>query len=411
MLRGLLSSSNYNSTFGIVKSYDNVASRYVVALEAEKEKEVRVRPHCVRQVEAGEGPCCLRHKVLMQEEVRESLGVDLESGAVQWFGGERPRIVIKHRCKSTDCKKELHGTFQRTEVRECLEYGEFDVGKYLTLAVRKLLDEHRDCCPCRTYDELMAAPSEQPLATQVPVCLRAFPLPVSLSAHASKSLNALVNCACLQMQDKKDRDHVISNENDKAKILRLEKELNALRNQKEMWDAKSVRKLTEDPPVSEREQVTVTMFGSDVKVKNKKFVKFKKTAQYDHKKQWLHHALTGVLAAVRFNAEGSADRAAYILNKAIKELFKGDLEHYIQDVIGGFEIKITPEKLIVANVSKICDDLKTVKTAAARRERDVLLTATVGAAAAKKTMGGTMYARQLNAQLRGPLLSIDFGAF
>jgi hypothetical protein len=71
MLRGLLSSSNYNNTFGIVKSYDNVASRYVVALEAEKEKEVRVRPHCVRQVEAGEGPCCLRHKVLMQEEVRE----------------------------------------------------------------------------------------------------------------------------------------------------------------------------------------------------------------------------------------------------------------------------------------------------------------------------------------------------
>jgi len=65
----------------------------------------------------------------------------------------------------------------------------------------------------------------------------------------------------------------------------------------------------------------------------------------------------------------------------------------------------------VASVSRICDDLKTIKTAAARRERDVLLTATVGAAAAKKTMGGTMYARQLNAQLRGPLLSIDFGAF
>ena len=202
------------------------------------------------------------------------------------------------------------------------------------------------------------------------------------------------------MQEKKDREDVIAKENDKAKILRLEKELMALKKQKATWEAKSVCALTEDPPESEREKVTVNMFGSDVKVKNSKFLKFKKTAQYDHKKQWLHHEVTGVLAAVRFNAEGSADRAAYILNKAIKALFKGDLEHHIQDVIGGFEIKVTPEKLIVANVSKICDDLKTIKTAAARRERDVLLTATVGAAAAKKTMGGTMYARQL--QLRGP---------
>ena len=193
------------------------------------------------------------------------------------------------------------------------------------------------------------------------------------------------------MQEKKDREDVIAKENDKAKILRLEKELMALKKQKATWEAKSVCALTEDPPESEREKVTVNMFGSDVKVKNSKFLKFKKTAQYDHKKQWLHHEVTGVLAAVRFNAEGSADRAAYILNKAIKALFKGDLEHHIQ---------VTPEKLIVANVSKICDDLKTIKTAAARRERDVLLTATVGAAAAKKTMGGTMYARQL--QLRGP---------
>ena len=202
------------------------------------------------------------------------------------------------------------------------------------------------------------------------------------------------------MQDKKHREDVIAKENDKAKILRLEKELKALRKQKAMWEEKSVRKLTEDPPESEQETVTVNVFSSDVKVKNPNFKKFKKTAENDHKRKWLHDEVTGVLAAVRFNADGSADRAAYILNKAIKELFKGDLEHYIQDVIGGFEIKITPEKLIVANVSKICDDLKTIKTAAARRERDVLLTATVGAAAATKTMGGTMYARQL--QLSGP---------
>ncbi len=134
----------------------------------------------------------------------------------------------------------------------------------------------------------------------------------------------------------------------------------ALRKQKEMWDAKGVCTLTEDPPVSEREQVTLNVFSSDVKVKNPKFKKFKKTAENDHKRKWLHDEVTGVpvLAAVRFNAEGSADRAAYILNKTITELLKGDLEHHIHDVIGGFEVKMTPEKLIVDNISKICADLK-----------------------------------------------------
>ncbi len=56
------------------------------------------------------------------------------------------------------------------------ENGEFDVGKYLTLAVRKLLDEHRACFPSLTYDALMAASGQLPLATQVPAA--------SLSARA-----------------------------------------------------------------------------------------------------------------------------------------------------------------------------------------------------------------------------------
>ena len=81
----------------------------------------------------------------------------------------------------------------------------------------------------------------------------------------------------MQMQDKKHREDVIAKENDKAKILRLEKELKALRKQKAMWEEKSVRKLTEDPPESEQETVTVNVFSSDVKVKNSKFLKFKKT--------------------------------------------------------------------------------------------------------------------------------------
>ena len=70
------------------------------------------------------------------------------------------------------------------------------------------------------------------------------------------------------MQDKKEREDVIAKENDKAKILRLEKELKALRKQKATWEEKSVRKLTEDPPESEQETVTVNVFSSDVKVKN-----------------------------------------------------------------------------------------------------------------------------------------------
>ena len=87
----------------------------------------------------------------------------------------------------------------------------------------------------------------------------------------------------MQMHDKKDREDVIAKENDQAKILRLEEELKALRKQKATWEEKSVRKLTEDPPESEQETVTVSVLSSDVKVKNPKF---KKTAENDHKRKW-----------------------------------------------------------------------------------------------------------------------------
>ena len=42
-----------------------------------------------------------------------------------------------------------------------------------------------------------------------------------------------------------------------------------------------------------------------------------------HRSDWLNHQGTGVIAAVLYNAEGSAEQAAYILKKVIKELFNG----------------------------------------------------------------------------------------
>ncbi len=72
----------------------------------------------------------------------------------------------------------------------------------------------------------------------------------------------------MQMQNKKGREDGIAKENDKAKILHLEKGLTAaLKKQKATWEAKSVCTLTEDPPESEREKITVNVLGSDVKVK------------------------------------------------------------------------------------------------------------------------------------------------
>jgi hypothetical protein len=124
----------------------------------------------------------LRHKVIAHEHVttRKLLGVNLEEGAVQWCGGDRQRITIKHSCTSAECAYTWRHQSQYidSDVIESDENGMFDVGKYLNQSRqtrRKLLQKHRDnpCFPCLTFDELMAAPSEQQLATQVPIRLRA----------------------------------------------------------------------------------------------------------------------------------------------------------------------------------------------------------------------------------------------
>ena len=172
VLRGLKGSSEHNGTYALVRSYDEARSRYCVALEAGKGSEVSVKPQCVHELDAGEGTH-LRHKVLAHEHVRELLGVNLEEGAVQWFGGDRQRITIKHSCTSAECAYTRRFQSQYIEVKESDENGVFDVGKYLTLAVRKLLQKHNQCFPSLTFDALMAAPSEQQLATQVPIRLRA----------------------------------------------------------------------------------------------------------------------------------------------------------------------------------------------------------------------------------------------
>ena len=102
VLRGLKGSSEHNGTCALVRSYDEARGRYCVALEAGKGIEVSVKPQCVHELDAGESTH-LRHKVLAHEHVRELLGVNLEEGAVQWFGGDRPRITIKHSGTNAEC--------------------------------------------------------------------------------------------------------------------------------------------------------------------------------------------------------------------------------------------------------------------------------------------------------------------
>ena len=94
-----------------------------------------------------------------------------------------------------------------------------------------------------------------------------------------------------------------------------------------------------------------------------------------------------------YNAKGSAGQAAYILKKLIKEMFNGKLAHYmkaVDEVISDLDSRMMPELVAFNSVKEICASLTPLRSAEALEQRSILLTASVGAAHAVTSRGGSM---------------------
>ena len=171
-------------------------------------------------------------------------------------------------------------------------------------------------------------------------------------------------------------------------------ELEELRKLRKVWGERSKVPLKEQVAESKQTKVLVTTpFGQQALVHKEKFKALKERTDRQHRHDWLHHEDTGVISALLYNAEGSAEQAAYILKKLIKEMFNGELAHYmkaVDEVISDLDSKMTPELVAFNSVKEICASLTPLRSAEALEQRSILLTASVGAAHAVTLRGGSM---------------------
>ena len=171
-------------------------------------------------------------------------------------------------------------------------------------------------------------------------------------------------------------------------------ELEDLRKLRKVWVERSKVPLKEQVAESKQTKVLVTTpFGQQALVHKEKFKALKERTDRQHRHDWLHHEDTGVISALLYNAEGSAEQAAYILKKLIKEMFNGELAHYmkeVDEVISDLDSKMTPELVVFNSVKEICASLTPLRSAEALEQRSILLTASVGAAHAVTSRGGSM---------------------
>ena len=111
------------------------------------------------------------------------------------------------------------------------------------------------------------------------------------------------------------------------------KELEELRKLRRVWGEHSKVPLKEQVAESKQTKVAVvTPFSQPALVHKEKFKALKERTDRQHHHDWLHHEDTGVISALLYNAEGSAEQAAYILKRVIKEMFNGKLAHYMKAV-------------------------------------------------------------------------------
>ena len=171
-------------------------------------------------------------------------------------------------------------------------------------------------------------------------------------------------------------------------------ELEELRKLRRVWGERSTVPLKEQLAESKQTKVLVTTpFGQQALVHKEKFKALKERTDREHRHDWLHHKDTGMISALLYNAEGSAEQAAYILKKLIKQMFNGELAHYmkeVDEVISDLDSKMTPELVVFNSVKEICASLTPLRSAEALEQRSILLTASVGAAHAVTSRGGSM---------------------
>jgi hypothetical protein len=91
-------------------------------------------------------------------------------------GKERPGVELKYVCNNVGCTAEKKGNFwysnARTSKNEVTVDKPFDSAKYLSKAVDKLLDQHKDCLPSKEDLQNECTADGRPLQTKV--CARGF---------------------------------------------------------------------------------------------------------------------------------------------------------------------------------------------------------------------------------------------
>ena len=93
------------------------------------------------------------------------------------YGGtSQPGVELKFTCNNAGCTAEKKGNFwysnARTSKKEVTVDKPFDSAKYLSKAVDKLLDQHKDCLPSKEDLQNECTADGRPLQTQV--CARRF---------------------------------------------------------------------------------------------------------------------------------------------------------------------------------------------------------------------------------------------
>ena len=93
------------------------------------------------------------------------------------YGGKaRPGVELKYVCNDVGCTEEKKGNFwysnARTSKKEVTVDKPFDSAKYLSKAVDKLLDQHKDCLPSKEALQNECTADGRPLQTKV--CARGF---------------------------------------------------------------------------------------------------------------------------------------------------------------------------------------------------------------------------------------------
>ena len=93
-------------------------------------------------------------------------------------------------------------------------------------------------------------------------------------------------------------------------------------------------------------------------MKNPKYKQLAAPTERGHCEDWLPLKDTGVIAAVLFNAQGSAERAAVCVHRedVIKELFKGESAYgmkEVDNVISELDSKVTPDLVVFNSIKDI----------------------------------------------------------